>query len=147
MGMGRTTFDDELLLTKDFGDSALARRFVRDVLGRYEYGGCADPVELAVSELVSNALLHGGGATRLRLSGDRWKVRVEVADNRPLLARRRREGWGLRLIDMMSLRWGVTPAAHGKVVWCEIRAGDWDERRGWPRDERLGADTAHASRR
>jgi len=119
-----TAFDDQLLLTNDFGDVALARRFARDVLARFGYRGCPDPVVLVVSELVTNAVQHGRGGTRLRLRGNSSALRIEVGDRRPGFGRRDEQGWGLRLTDMFATRWGATPYGAGKIVWCVIRAKD-----------------------
>jgi len=122
MGKLPAAFGDELLLTDDYGDSALARRFTTDVLTRFGYDGAHEPVLLAVSELVSNALVHGGGGGRLRLSGTSRELRIEVTDHNRAMSYDSGRGWGLALLDMLASRWGVNPHPEGKTVWCELSA-------------------------
>jgi Histidine kinase-like ATPase domain len=121
MGVMPAVFGDELLLTDDYGDSALARRFTADVLIRFGYDGPPEPVLLVVSELVSNALRHGGGG-RLRLSGTSRELRIEVSDHNSFMSSDRSDGWGLVLVDMLTSRWGVDRHPGGKTVWCELSA-------------------------
>ena len=83
--------------------------------------------ELVVSELVTNALLHGGGQVAVRLAIDpetRLRVEVEDAGHRlPVTARDSTEamtGRGLALVSQLAQAWGVEPSAAGKVVWAEL---------------------------
>lgn len=90
------------------------------------------PADLAVSELVTNALLHAGTPIRLRLSrlgggvkvevfdGDRRLPVVSSANPESLLANRSMTGRGLALIATISDRWGADPAGAGKVIWAEL---------------------------
>jgi anti-sigma regulatory factor (Ser/Thr protein kinase) len=81
-------------------------------------------VESIVSELVSNAIRHGGGPSRLRLIQHRV-LTCEVFDTntgqpRPRHPRTLDEhGRGLYLVARLSRRWGSRSAADGKVVWAE----------------------------
>ncbi|WP_018564912.1 ATP-binding protein [Streptomyces sp. PsTaAH-124] len=109
---------------------AQVRRAVREHLGV----PCGD-VQLCVSELLSNVILHvGEGApvsVRVRCpDGADGPVRVEVGDREPhawLVVRDAGEeeesGRGLLLLDAVALRWGVTPNGHGKTVWCDVPLG------------------------
>ncbi|MFD8494522.1 ATP-binding protein [Amycolatopsis sp. NPDC059657] len=112
----------ELRLSGD--QTTLVRSFVRDMLTAWRYAGEHEDVVLVASELVTNAFAHGGGTPMLRLSGTPWHVRVEVADATTHPPRIRKSGsdggWGLKLVENLSTRWGFTPADHGKVVWCEF---------------------------
>ncbi|WP_370103248.1 ATP-binding protein [Streptacidiphilus sp. MAP12-20] len=89
---------------------------------------------LSVSELVTNACLHGGGAWLLEL---RWTppdtLRIEVFDHSPVLpaphtARPPGQpgGYGLPVIDLLCDRWGVTVRREvpGKSVWAELAGSD-----------------------
>ena len=104
-----------------------ARRFaVRALSG----GAPVDEVALVVTELVTNALLHGRGPVVLRLAGDESGVRVEVQDagqDLPVLPRHSTEamtGRGLALVARLSSSWGVEPAADaGKRVWALVPSG------------------------
>ena len=84
---------------------------------------------LLTSELVSNAVRHGEGAITLRADLDENRLLVEVIDEGGGLEHVLRErefenveGWGLRLVDRQSSRWG---AHEGTThVWFELeRAG------------------------
>jgi len=89
-------------------------------------------VLLLVSELVTNAVRHGGTeasneiVVRVALGGC---VRVEVVDSGPtFVASPRSEydsapsGWGLYLLDSVAREWGIDPDVNGKKVWFELDA-------------------------
>jgi GAF domain-containing protein/anti-sigma regulatory factor (Ser/Thr protein kinase) len=103
-----------------------ARRYVAASIR----GTAAEPLladaELVVSELVTNALLHGGAPATLRVLIDGDVVRIEVGDGSrraPLRALARADamtGRGLSLVAALAREWGVEPRVNGKVVWCEM---------------------------
>ena len=80
---------------------------------------------LIVSELVTNALVHGEG--RIFVSFEQYGdvLRIEVVDEGtgevPTICEQPEAGvggWGLRIVDTVSLRWG---AFEGTThVWAEI---------------------------
>jgi anti-sigma regulatory factor (Ser/Thr protein kinase) len=93
-----------------------------------------DDVSLLVTELVTNALRHGGAAAdrpvqvEFRRQADR--IRVEVVDPgtdfappAPPTGGDESGGWGLFLVDRIAARWGVCPAPAGTCVWFEVPAG------------------------
>ena len=86
----------------------------------------ADDARLVLSELVTNAMLHGGGCTGIEITSIDHGLRIEVRDGSrlpPLLARPSEEsltGRGLRLVDRLAERWGATVEGEGKAVWAEI---------------------------
>ncbi|GEC04708.1 ATP-binding protein [Streptomyces spinoverrucosus] len=93
-------------------------------LGEWER---AEDVSVCVSELATNALLHGvppgrGFLLRVRYDGD--VLRVEVHDSGsgvPRVADEADEGGrGLLLVAALSDKWGVGERELGKVVWCEF---------------------------
>jgi anti-sigma regulatory factor (Ser/Thr protein kinase) len=92
---------------------------------RFDCGGVDLP--LLVSELVTNACLHGGDPVTLRLELSRTRVRVEVEDGVPgwpgmqSPTDRDSGGRGLLIVDSLSHVWGIDQAAAGgKVVWAEV---------------------------
>ncbi|MGD9961625.1 ATP-binding protein [Nocardioides sp.] len=105
-----------------------ARRWVVEAcrsIGRSDLAECA---ELAVSELVTNALLHAEPPLVVRLGGTPSYPRIEVADgsvNPPSPNGRMTDdqellstvGRGLGLVAMCSAVWGVRIHRDGKVVW------------------------------
>lgn len=82
------------------------------------------PAESIVSELVSNAIRHGDGPSRLRLIQHRV-LTCEVSDTNAGHPRSRHprtldeQGRGLHLVAQLSRRWGSRSATDGKVVWAE----------------------------
>ncbi|WP_326827973.1 MULTISPECIES: SpoIIE family protein phosphatase [unclassified Streptomyces] len=81
-------------------------------------------VELIVSELVTNAIRHGGGPIRLRLI-QHQVLTCEVSDSNTSHPRPRHphnideNGRGLFLVAQLSRRWGSRSTTDGKVVWAE----------------------------
>ena len=78
---------------------------------------------LLVSELVSNALLHGTGTIWLRVDIDADGVRVEVSDQgnvsvAPSPTPGAHGGWGLRIIDEVADDWGVLEGST--KVWFRV---------------------------
>jgi DNA-binding NarL/FixJ family response regulator len=102
-----------------------ARAWVRDLLGADD-AELVSSVELLVSELVTNAVVHAESAPRIEVHVARQGVRVAVRDDDPSLPRPRDPdagrpgGRGLRLVESISNRWGAEPTNGGKVVWFEI---------------------------
>src|SRR3954470_15282986 len=93
------------------------------------------PVGLLVSELVTNAVRHGGAGpsntVSVRLDSSPDRVRVEVKDEGPGFEPRvgRRidpveDGFGLTLVDQLADRWGVEVEAGGRVWFGIDRKGD-----------------------
>jgi anti-sigma regulatory factor (Ser/Thr protein kinase) len=108
----------------------LAREFVLSVIG-----GSEDPrVALVVTELVTNAVVHGQARPVLRVAWDGQVVRIEVEDDgpgrptlRPMSATTT-SGRGLALVDQIADTWGIIeaePDATGrrKAVWASIALG------------------------
>src|SRR3954451_5524680 len=89
-------------------------------------GGLLDDALLCVSELVTNAVAAGCSIMTLRLRVDDHVVRVSVLDDAPghpgpQQARPHdRSGRGWRLVEALSRRWGVDPAARAEEVWAEL---------------------------
>ena len=103
---------------------AEVRRFARAACA--PGSSSADAVELLVSELATNALVHGAGDVRVRVLPRDGVVRVEVDDDSPVLPVRRSAGptaeggRGLALVTALSSSWGVLPRDMGKTVWFEV---------------------------
>jgi hypothetical protein len=116
----------ECALTDLAGGLAVVRRFARLTLTAWTCGTVVDDALLIVTELATNALRHGAGHRVLRLSAGAGRVRIEVFDDDPALPVRRPPGddggWGLILVERLSLAWGTARHGLGKVVWCALSA-------------------------
>lgn len=103
-----------------------ARAWVRQQLGRWELQATVDLAELAVSELVTNALRHAREPVEVSALLLDDVVTLAVADGESPLPRLRRSspsdegGRGLQLVSSVASRWGARPTADGKVVWCDL---------------------------
>lgn len=92
----------------------------------------AETAVLIISELVANAVTHGGGdlvSCGLHLANG--LLRIEVTDHgtgqaRPVIRRPAPDdasGRGLLLVDTLSCAWGVIPVElSGWTVWAAVRA-------------------------
>ena len=106
-----------------------ARTFVHDHCCRLaECGDLCDTLTLLVSEVVTNAFLHGRSQVRLLVEATSRKVRVEVSDDNsrhPVLTVSdpdALDGRGLAMIDVLATAWGVRDEEVGKTVWVELHA-------------------------
>ncbi|MYV39955.1 SpoIIE family protein phosphatase [Streptomyces sp. SID1328] len=101
-----------------------ARHLVSRQLKEWGLEHLVTKMELIVSELVTNAVRHGDGPSRIRLIRHHL-LTCEVSDShtghpRPRHPRNLDEsGRGLYLVAQLSRRWGSRSAADGKVVWAE----------------------------
>lgn len=102
-----------------------ARRLTSATLRTLPAGVTSD-AELVVTELVTNAVLHGSPPISLKVRGARGRVRVEVSDcghTLPLRTQKNIEsmtGRGLAVVESLSSAWGIEPADSGKLVWAEL---------------------------
>jgi anti-sigma regulatory factor (Ser/Thr protein kinase) len=78
---------------------------------------------LMVSELVTNALVHGIGTISLRIDVEAAALRVEVSDEgnvalAPSPTPGAHGGWGLRIVDQLADDWGVLEGST--KVWFRL---------------------------
>jgi anti-sigma regulatory factor (Ser/Thr protein kinase) len=105
-----------------------ARSRTAAILRRWQVSGAViGDAQLAVSELVSNAVVHGRDPLDVRLTLMRESVHISVHDGNPLPPRVRTPspgdlsgGRGLRIVAAVSEHWGCTLTRHGKNVWCSL---------------------------
>lgn len=116
---------------------ASARRWVVEACRELERDDLIECAELGVSELVTNAVLHGRPPLSVRVRGTREHPRIEVADAslqqpeppQPAMFEEDSEegflatfGRGLSIVAMSSVTWGASVEPDGKVVWFEPAA-------------------------
>lgn len=83
-------------------------------------------VLLVVSELVTNAVQHGGPPIQLKLVRTGECVLVEVSDSGPGIQlsltppEDPSRGHGLLIVERISDRWGTRSHRVGKTIWCDV---------------------------
>jgi anti-sigma regulatory factor (Ser/Thr protein kinase) len=104
-----------------------ARSFTRGTLDTWALPtSLARDAILLVSEMVTNAIVHGRAPIHLRLRHAREHLLVEVDDTATAVPRKLRptandvHGRGLQLVAMMADEWGTRPIHDGKSVWCAL---------------------------
>jgi anti-sigma regulatory factor (Ser/Thr protein kinase) len=115
----------ELLLARDPHSARIARDAVAEELDRSGWStGSIDAARVCVSELVSNALLHGEGQPLVSVDAHDGAVLVEVHDDGPatdLVYSAVHNGFGVRLVDELADSWGVRSSrGEGKTMWFEL---------------------------
>jgi anti-sigma regulatory factor (Ser/Thr protein kinase) len=106
---------------------AKARRIIAEELSAVLSPSELDDVKLMVSELVTNGVVHGrreDDTTPVMLDlCVNGQIRCAVSDQGPgFFARVRdaeRRGWGLRLVEQLSDRWGMQCSPWRTEVWFE----------------------------
>ncbi|SES35806.1 Anti-sigma regulatory factor (Ser/Thr protein kinase) [Pedococcus cremeus] len=121
----------ETRLPNDKTAPGSARAFLREAACEVHHAEVLGEAELLVSELVTNAVLHGAPPITLRVECDGTRLRVSVTDRNsdPAYVRdagpEDESGRGIRLVDFISDEWGVEPRlGEGKDVWFTIRNGE-----------------------
>jgi anti-sigma regulatory factor (Ser/Thr protein kinase) len=120
--------------TSDIAEVRRARRVVQAQLEAWGYGTEVEAMTLAVSELVTNAVIHGRGDVELTLTANDGTIRIEVTDQgggQPKLVPQGAHivgaGWGLHLVDALADQWGSVRNGVSTSVWMERR---WRTGRG-----------------
>ncbi len=116
-------------LPPDGSSPGTARRWLREQLASNASSTEVElaDLELCLSELVSNAVLHAGTDCRVQVTLRSGRVRVAISDGdtRRLPTMQAYDetavtGRGLHLVERLSARWGVEIDADTKTVWFEI---------------------------
>lgn len=111
----------------------VARRFVRQELTSWDVADeLVERATLCVSELATNAVVHGGSTLEVTVELDDGVVTVLVTDSGGNNAVRRVpgedpelvSGRGLALVEGLSSSWGSEQGAQGTTVWFELDAAE-----------------------
>jgi anti-sigma regulatory factor (Ser/Thr protein kinase) len=105
-----------------------ARRVACEAAQRYVDETQLRAFELAVTEVVSNAVRHGGGdSIRLAVTPKDGYMCVQVTDAGPGLVPKPgaleagdEGGFGLFIVEHLTRRWGVTREDNKTRVWFEL---------------------------
>jgi anti-sigma regulatory factor (Ser/Thr protein kinase) len=125
----------ECRLASSVHSAAEARDFSAAVLAEWGLETLCGDVQLVVSELVTNAVVHGSPpgdaeacAVELRLARGPNRVECTVADASPQAPRPAplgddaESGRGLRLVEFFSGHWGWNRSERGKGLWATFAA-------------------------
>ncbi|MDH6493406.1 SpoIIE family protein phosphatase [Streptomyces sp. SAI-127] len=108
------------------------RRFLRAQARSWDWEAVIPDLELAVTELVTNGLVHADSKVEVRLReyADHLRVDVRDSDPRPPLPApvltsggtddESEHGRGLLIVDALAASWGNSPSGRGKSVWFEL---------------------------
>jgi anti-sigma regulatory factor (Ser/Thr protein kinase) len=120
--------DAHLTLRGDLRSPTEARRFVARTLSPLLGREDVETAMLVTSELVTTAALHAGTECEIELRGTPGGLVIRVSDfdkqvdlKRKAFGAEMTTGRGLRLLEVLSRRWGIEPCDRGKTVWCELR--------------------------
>jgi len=97
-------------------------------------------IELAVSELATNAILHARGRFEVRIDSGPHQIYVAIEDPSPTLPVRRDfdtvsvTGRGMGIVDQVASSWGSEATDYGKVVWFEAPMPGFTEASGSSED-------------
>ncbi len=113
---------------RDLRGVKVARAFVHDQLGSWGLEDLSDAVELAASEIVTNALIHADSDVdvRLRVFGDHLRLEVRDSDTNPPIpsslslteeeAPEAEHGRGMLIVEALVDEWTSYPNGQGKTV-------------------------------
>jgi anti-sigma regulatory factor (Ser/Thr protein kinase) len=127
------------ILALDLPCDPRTARVVRDALAGLDWlGWVLGDVTLVASELVANAVTHSGAepsdtlTVRADLAPDHLRIAVRdpgrsgdvphIRDSEALTE----GGWGLLIVEQLSLRWGVE-RDNGNLVWADVALPVTDE--------------------
>lgn len=125
---------------RDLHGVKAARAFVDEHLRSWGLAELSDALQLATSEIVTNALIHAGSEVDIRLRVRADSVRLEVRDSdsdppipSPLALAEEENaeaehGRGLLIVDAIAETWNTFPNGRGKTVSMDINipAGEGD---------------------
>lgn len=112
---------------EDLSSPRQARRFLDEVLERWECRPAVETLQVLISELVTNAVLHGRSQPEVSVLMLGSAVRVEVSDDSdemPVVGEADQwavSGRGLAMVASEASGWGVTRRpSGGKTVWFDV---------------------------
>ncbi|MFF8837356.1 ATP-binding protein [Streptomyces sp. NPDC015130] len=120
-------------LTQGAGTTRTCRDLTQRALSEW-FGPAGAPGQVAaedalllVSEIVTNAFVHGGVPYELRLDRTDGGLWVQVSDTSPVRPRPHgphhaggTSGHGLYLLERLAVAWGCVRRGEGKTVWFEV---------------------------
>ncbi|MFD7405994.1 SpoIIE family protein phosphatase [Streptomyces sp. NPDC059866] len=117
---------------RDLRGVRTARMFVHEHLGSWGLQDMSDALELVVSEIVTNALIHAGSDVdvRLRAFADHLRLEVRDSDSNPPIPSplslteeenaRAEHGRGMLIVESLVGEWNSSPNGQGKTVSLDL---------------------------
>ncbi|MEU9560859.1 ATP-binding protein [Streptomyces sp. NPDC048161] len=148
--------EDRLDFTPIARSVSFSRRRTARLVREWGFPGLAGDAALLISELATNALLHGavrGRLFRVQLTLTATVLRVAVSDPRGERLPDLREatadecyGRGLLIVMGIADHWGVEPRTVGKTVFAELALRQRPDMPMGPREVRAGPSRAATPR-
>ncbi len=122
-----------LILPRTAASPAQARQEASRFVADRDGASRAEVALLVLSELVTNAVLHGADPIQVLVSWDDDALLIEVSDGDPdttkVVPTDPRAGpdpggRGLRIVSTLARSWGTTKRDDGKSVWAEVVLGE-----------------------
>jgi|SRR3954469_21313382 anti-sigma regulatory factor (Ser/Thr protein kinase) len=118
-----------LYLPPEPESAARARRFISELCRATRLSAeICDTASLLVSELVTNAIIHGKTSATIEVHRPPETLRVAVRDDNPVLppvgaspTLNAESGRGLMIVSVLADAWGVEHGEGGKAIWFELR--------------------------
>ncbi|MFL5843244.1 MAG: ATP-binding protein [Solirubrobacteraceae bacterium] len=111
------------VLPRTLDAGAQARRLIEGTFAGEAGAGCVCDLQIAVSEMVNNAVVHGSGEIVLHAEIRQDVVHIEVSDEGLGTPAIRAQpdgdmgGWGMRIVDRLARAWGTSEAGS---VWADL---------------------------
>ena len=105
------------------------RDWITRVIGRHGCPSHPSDAALVVSELFTNAVMHGPAGGRVLVGYCLWRdgAQIVVCDAGGTTFPRLRDpgeldegGRGLQVVDAVAAAWGTFRAGHAQAVWCDL---------------------------
>ena len=108
--------------------AAQARKFMGDFCRAAQLpASLCEDAALLVSELVTNAVIHGRTTATVEVHRPADTLRVTVRDDNPQLPAigdspmlSAESGRGLLIVSKTATRWGIEAGQGGKAIWFEL---------------------------
>jgi anti-sigma regulatory factor (Ser/Thr protein kinase) len=125
---------------------AAARRLISAALTAWGEHHLLGDAALIISELATNAIIHGNSAFRAGIQRVGNIVRIAVEDlgaglpQSPTLSGEAISGRGVAIVEELAHRWGFDRLSEGKVLWAELRTAHDPAHRPTPTAQRSERD-------
>jgi anti-sigma regulatory factor (Ser/Thr protein kinase) len=109
-------------------DVHVARAFVGRCLTEHDIEAAYLDCQTVVSELVTNALVHGRGPIVVNVDVQDSEIVLSVSDTHPSTPLQRaaadddETGRGLAIVDALTVEWGVSVGERGKTTYARVQS-------------------------